>query len=328
MVHGAMDEHDAGLLELRRHLESYADARLTPSVGGTLSMRTHVMNAAHRRAALLAADNARRELALASEREVRDRGRATSMRRSRVAAGVLAATVAISVLAGTASAAQAGRPFYALRLWVEDVNLPANLLERAQAEGRRLDQRIAEAQQASIDGDAGAVEAALAAYSVIVVEAGHDVAGDPTASAAVGVLVAGHVEVLNELAATAPQGSRGGVDKALALSSAVIRDMSGDSTRSHGGPPPARVTPVARPTDSVRRQPGEPKGDKPVGGGGIATPASPAPTHRVSNGPDHSPTPSGQSRHGGSASPSPSRGRNGPLGEPNHNDEPRETDGR
>jgi len=79
MVHGAMDEHDAGLLELRRHLESYADARLIPSVGGTLSMRTHVMNAAHRRAALLAADNARRDLALASEREVRDGGRATSI---------------------------------------------------------------------------------------------------------------------------------------------------------------------------------------------------------------------------------------------------------
>ena len=56
MADDAIDLNDPGMLELARRLEAYADARLSPSIAGTTRMRTSVMNAAHRRAALGAAD--------------------------------------------------------------------------------------------------------------------------------------------------------------------------------------------------------------------------------------------------------------------------------
>src|SRR6185312_11565575 len=56
-----MDERyelDRGAVEVIRRLEAYADARLDPSVAATTRMRAAVMAAAHRQAALIAADGA------------------------------------------------------------------------------------------------------------------------------------------------------------------------------------------------------------------------------------------------------------------------------
>ena len=58
MYDDAIDPYDVGMRELSRRLEAFADARLNPSLSGTSRMRTTVMNAAHRRAALIAADRA------------------------------------------------------------------------------------------------------------------------------------------------------------------------------------------------------------------------------------------------------------------------------
>ena len=46
MFQDAMDLTDTGLFELRRRLEAYADARLSPSLEATTRMRAYVMTAA------------------------------------------------------------------------------------------------------------------------------------------------------------------------------------------------------------------------------------------------------------------------------------------
>ncbi len=55
---------------------------------------------------------------------------------------------------------------------------------------------------ASAAGDTAATEAALAAYSTIVVEATSETGGDPTATAALDASVTRHVTVLTALGAT------------------------------------------------------------------------------------------------------------------------------
>ena len=49
-----IDQTEPGYIELARRLEAYADLRLSPSAAATTRMRTAVMTAAHRRAALIA----------------------------------------------------------------------------------------------------------------------------------------------------------------------------------------------------------------------------------------------------------------------------------
>ena len=131
-----------------------------------------VMAAAHRRAALLQADATTRR----SDRSVRPRrrfrtrtlrsatrvGSRAGLRWRRPAAALLAATLTLGVLAGTVAAGSAGGPLYATRIWIETVNLPRDVLARAQAEVIRLDRRVQEARDASAAGDTAATEAALA----------------------------------------------------------------------------------------------------------------------------------------------------------------------
>ena len=178
------------MLELANRLEAFADARLGPSMAATARKRTNVMNAAHRRAALVAGDStfgaaSATTATIATPAAERRSASARTWRRPVVA--ILAATLAVAMLAGTVSASKPGGPLYATRLWIEMANLPADVVARAQAEINRLDARIQEAQQASAAGDGPATSAALTAYSVIVVEAARGSAGDPTASAAIEV---------------------------------------------------------------------------------------------------------------------------------------------
>ena len=110
------------------------------------------------------------------------------------AAAILAGCLTLAMLAGTAYAAKPGGPLYAARLWVEMAgNLPAEVVARAEAEISRLDARIPEAQQASTAGDGPAATAALAAYSVIVIEAGRGSGGDRPPAAAIELTVTRHV---------------------------------------------------------------------------------------------------------------------------------------
>ena len=159
--------------EIERLLDAFAELRLSPSVAATTRMRAGVMAAAHRRAALLQADTttdgARIDRCDAVE-PVENRGRSApatrlgsraGLRWRRPAAALLAATLTLGVLAGTVAASSAGGPLYATRIWIETVNLPRDVLARAQAEVIRLDRRVQEARDASAAGDTAATEAAL-----------------------------------------------------------------------------------------------------------------------------------------------------------------------
>ena len=131
----------------------------------------------------------------------------------------------LALVGGTASAANAGGPLYAARIWIEMANLPAGALARADAEITRLNARLQEARQAYASGDEPAAEAALTAYSVILTEAVEGSAGDPAASAAIESSLTRHVVDLELMVASVPPTGQGAVRHALASSTVVLNDL-------------------------------------------------------------------------------------------------------
>jgi hypothetical protein len=248
MFQDAMDLTDTGLLELRRRLEAYADTRLTPNVEATIRMRTNVMKAAHRRAALIAAGGTYDVAGATTAALAADRSRATRNAFPRPAVALMAGLLTVWILVGTVYAAKPGGPIYATRIWIEMANLPAGLVVRAQAEISRLDARLQEAQQASAEGDGPAAEAALTAYSVILIEAADGSAGDPTARAAIGIAVSQHVVILTMLVDSVPSPAQSAVQNALSSSTKVLDDLGGPGQQgSHDRPGDADVSTARRP---------------------------------------------------------------------------------
>ena len=144
-----IQNRDRGDEVLARRLEAYAAERLTPDASASTRMRAQVMAAAHRQATA-----APTPLHLAQRR--------------RLVGAFLAASLTVGLVVGSASASQAGGPLYPVRIWAETLTLPSSPSERATAEVRRLEARLAEAFEASAAGDQGAADAALEAYGNIV----------------------------------------------------------------------------------------------------------------------------------------------------------------
>jgi hypothetical protein len=218
---------DRGSVEVIRRLEAYADARLDPSVAATTRMRAAVMAAAHRQAALIAADGAA-ALALAPVEVAPDR--APGDRRwigawRRPIAAMLAGTLTLGILAGTALATRPGGPLYQARLWTEAANLPAAGLARAGAEVDRLQARIDEAEAAAMAGDARGVVAAIDAYAVIVSEAATGTDGDAAAGQLVEATISRHVVILTALLQQVPAAAQDAIEHALAASSTALDDI-------------------------------------------------------------------------------------------------------
>ena len=225
-----MDERyelDRGAVEVIRRLEAYADARLDPSVAATTRMRAAVMAAAHRQAALIAADGAG-ALALAPAEIAPGRapreGRWFAAWRRPIAA-MLAGTLTLGILAGTALASRPGGPLYQARLWTEAANLPAAGLARAGAEVDRLQARIDEAEAAATTGDARGVVAAIDAYAAIVSEAATGTDGDIAAGQLVEATISRHVVILTALLQQVPASARDAIEHALAASSSALDDI-------------------------------------------------------------------------------------------------------
>jgi hypothetical protein len=235
MFQDAMDLSDSAMFELRRRLEAYADARLSPSLDATLRMRVSVMNAAHRRAALVATSPEVEAAGATTALRTAERSRTATNAWRRAAAALVAACLTVAMLAGTVYATKPGGLLYDARIWIEMVNLPADAVARAEAEISRLDARLAEAQQASTEGDVVAAEAALSAYSTILIEAAQGSAGDPTASAEIEIALGRHVVVLTALADTVPAPARAAVQHALSSSSKVLNDLGGASVQESRG---------------------------------------------------------------------------------------------
>jgi hypothetical protein len=251
-----LDLTDPGDRIVGRVLQAYGEAHLSPSMAATSRMRMSVMSAAHRQAALIEADATfgaagETTAALAARRSAA--ARATWRR---PLAAVLAGCLTMAILVGTAFAAGPGGPLYAARLWTEMANLPADLVDRADAEAHRLERRIQEAQQASTAGDGAATEAALVAYSRIVVEAAEGTDRDPAAAAAIALSVTRHVAVLAQMVDSVPAPARAAIEQALSSSTMALDDLdaAGAKSGSHGGngshdgsANPARRGPGAKP---------------------------------------------------------------------------------
>jgi len=231
-----LDLTDPGDRLVGRVLQAYGEEHLSPGMAATTRMRMSVMGAAHRQAALIEADATfgaagETTAALAARRAAAAR---TTWRRP--VAAVIAGCLTLAILVGTAFAAGPGGPLYAARLWTEMANLPAGLVDRADAEVNRLERRIQEAQQASTAGDGAATEAALVAYSRIVVEAAKGTDRDPAAEAAIQLSVTRHVAVLTQMVDSVPAPARAAIEKALSSTAMALDDLDGAGAKpgNHG----------------------------------------------------------------------------------------------
>ncbi len=190
-----------GDMEVYRRLDAFADARLAPDPAAMRRIRAFVVAAASTRAdELLAA----LPVAGASTSPARMREERSGRRLSRAATALLAASLTLSIGAGSAFAARPGGPLYDARLWVESVTLPGTGVARAEAQLDRLEARLAEVEAALQAGDAAAAEAALEAYADIVAELDAQVGADPSIGADVGDEVSRHLAVLDALVGRVP----------------------------------------------------------------------------------------------------------------------------
>jgi hypothetical protein len=263
-----IDQMEPGYIELARRLEAYADLRLSPSAAATTRMRTAVMAAAHRRAALIGADAtfdaAGSTGTAAAVATVPGPAVATRTSWRRPLAAVFAGTLTLAILAGSVYGARAGGPLYAARLWAEMRNLPANVVDRAQAEASRLEERLDEAQQASSAGDVPATEAALSAYSTIVVEAANGSEGDPTATATIEVTVTRHVVILTLMVDSVPAQARASAVQALSSSTMALDDLDGAAPPSSDGPGASDEPHPVGGIDGVKTGAGQPGASDPA----------------------------------------------------------------
>jgi hypothetical protein len=245
----------AGNQMLRRRLDAYADARLSPEPAAAARMRARVMAAAHRQAALTSAGAGL--TLLTTEPPVTRRALARHPA-TRIAGVLLSAALGLSLAVGTALAADAGGLFYPARLGLETLLLPTDPSERAIAELARLESRLHEAQAASERGDSAALSAAMDAYTAIVTAASRDAiaAHDPVASAALEAGVSRNIAVLQAILERAPAAAVDGLTRAIERSDTTLDDIHGaaggnDGGNGGGGPsgPGATDAPTAVPTD-------------------------------------------------------------------------------
>jgi hypothetical protein len=199
--------------QLARRLEAYAMKRLSPDAAATERMRTAVMAAATARLEgdVVATRNAPEPaweppIPIFSRRLTRSR---------RLVVGLLAATLALSGVAGAALAAGPGGPLYDARLWVERATLPTDPDARADAELARLEARMEEAVRGANNGNGSAVSAALAAYRATIDEALE--ASDATESGndRLEAALARHLVVLQTLLDRVPDQAREAIQRAI-----------------------------------------------------------------------------------------------------------------
>ena len=215
-----------------------------PELAATTRMRTAVMDAAHRRAALIRpmprSRRPRRPRRVAG-RSARADPPSRPWRRP-VARRSSAAALTLAILAGIGLRRAPGRS--ALRRPpVDRDGQPAGLRGRRGRRPRRAARAAARGgQQASAAGDDPATEAALSAYSTIVVEARPAAHGDPTARRPSRSASTRHVVVLTALVDQRPGPGPAALDRALSSSTIVLDSLTGDDgrrrrqwRRRHGG---------------------------------------------------------------------------------------------
>ena len=264
---------------LQPQLDAYADARLSPDPQARARARAHVM--AEARAAL----DARRVVEVAPRRRplfamaLRPR-----LRLSLLAAGLL---VALLAAGGVAAGSGPGGPFYAARLWVEDLTLPAEADARAAAQADRLEQRLAEAERAAAEGNGPAVTAALDAYRATADAALANAGTDPARREHLAAQLGRHVAVLEALVPLVPsrasEAIQAAVDRAETRIQEILATPPGTPPGKPGDTPPGRPeatpgkleTPKPTPPGKPEATPGRPETPKPTPPGKPDTPKPP-----------------------------------------------------
>lgn len=257
---------------LRRRLEAYAEARLSPDLSASARIRARVQAVAHRQSALTRSDPTLALLPEPDQRSAVDGWRTVTHHREsggsgpwrRTASVMLAASLGLGLVAGTVVAARPGGALYGARLWAETLSLPADPAARAVAELERLTERLAEATSMSAAGDTAGASAAIRAYESIMSEAtANAVAGSDVASAALETGVGHNVVVLQALLSTVPEQASPAIQKII--DRAIERSNEAVDTIQAAQPPNAGG--------------GDGGGDNGGGGGPVATPdPTPAPT--------------------------------------------------
>lgn len=248
--------------ELAQRLEAYALARLSPDAATAARMRSAVMAAAATR---LGPDAGGASRTAAAEPTPIFSRRATGWvgRPRRIAAGLLAASLAVAGLAGAALASGPGGPLYDARLWIERAALPSEPGARATAELDRLEARLGEAVRAAGAGNQPAMAAALAAYRQTLDEA-LEGADQDDRTARLEAAIAHNRAVLERLLGTVPVQARDAIERAI--------DNSDKATEKIVNEPKKTPKPNPKPTPKATSGPkpgGEPaRTDRPGQGGG------------------------------------------------------------
>ena len=136
--------------------------------------------------------------------------------------------------AGSVAASQAGGPLYGPRMWIEAATLPSDPMARANAQLARLDARLQEVRVASGSGNAGAAEAALEAYAVIVADLDAQAAANSAVAASVEDDMARRQVVLMGLLDEVPAQAQDAIQHALQQGANAI---DGNGVDPHPGDP-------------------------------------------------------------------------------------------
>jgi hypothetical protein len=252
---------------LRPQLDAYADARLSPDPDA----RAHPRPRDRRGARAL---DARRVLEAAPRR----RSPFAMALRPRLRLSLLAAGLLVALLAagGVAAGSGPGGPFYAARLWAEDLTLPAEADARAVAQADRLEERLAEAERAAAEGNGAAVTAALDAYRATADAALANAGTDPARREHLAAQLGRHVAVLEALVplvpARASEAIQAAVDRTETRIQEILATPQGTPPGKPGGTPPGKPeatpgrpeTPKPTPPGKPEAMPGRPETPKPT----------------------------------------------------------------
>jgi len=260
----------AGDARLRQRLEVYAETRLTPDLATSSRIRARVLAVAHRQADLARADAALTVVTAATERAAMpSRRRRARWRRPLVA--LLAASLGVGAVAGSAFAARPAGSLYGARLWLETLTLPNDPSQRALAELDRLQHRLIEAAEAVRTGDTAGAAAALAAYEAIMEQASSAAiaAQDDVAAAVLQTGVGRNVKMLQALILALPdeatdaiqQAVQRAIDRSDRAIERIERGQQGPNSGPNGTPGGTTAKPTKTPTEEPTPKPTKKPGD-------------------------------------------------------------------
>jgi hypothetical protein len=263
---GSEAVHDPAVAEV---LAAYAAARLEPDAAGTARTRERVLAEARKRlASPVAAGSVVTPPALTVVATAPPSRASLGRRTSRWTLALVAAGIVVVLAAGAVAAGSGpGGPLYGARLWVEELMLPAEASDRAEAQMERLEQRLQETEQASAEGNGPAVKAALEAYRAQV-RATIEAAGDDlTREERLALMLEKHRVVLATLAGLVPEQASEALNRILAENTQAIDRLN----RGIGQP-----ADPGKPSDTPGNAPSEPPGKPSDPPGKPAEPGKPS----------------------------------------------------